>query len=104
MSCGEKHPETESPDLKMTSEEWQVPMKRLKSTCIKTGASNLQFVCDMKTRHDRNIVRFDCLEWIHQRHVEDVKKRKKKDRSGLKVDTEERKDPNLVGDFAKHFS
>ena len=38
MSCGAKQPETESPDRKMASEEWQVPMKRVKSTGIKTRA------------------------------------------------------------------
>ena len=48
MSCGEKQPETKSPALKMTSEEWQVPMKRVRSTCIKTSESNRQFVCDSK--------------------------------------------------------
>ena len=35
MSCGVKHPEIESPDLKITSEEGQVLMKRVKSMCIK---------------------------------------------------------------------
>ena len=39
MSCGEKQPETESPDLKITS---------VKSTCIKTRAGNRQFVCNTK--------------------------------------------------------
>ena len=72
MSCGEQQPETESPDLKITSEEWQVPMKRLKSTCLKTITGNRQFVLnnnfeaiaeqdhDEKTRQDRRRVIFDC--------------------------------------------
>ena len=29
MRCGEKQSETESPDLKTRSEEWQVPMRRV---------------------------------------------------------------------------
>ena len=44
VSCGE----TQSPDRKMASEEWQVPMKRVKSTGIKTGEGNRQFVCNSK--------------------------------------------------------
>ena len=36
LSCGEKEQETGSPDLKIASEEWQVPMKRVESTCLKT--------------------------------------------------------------------
>ena len=65
VSCGEKQPDTESPDLKITSEEWQVPLKRVKSTCTKTRAGSRQFVCnnkfeaiaeqshDKKTKQDR---------------------------------------------------
>ena len=70
MSCGEKQPETESPDRKMASEEWQVPMKRVKSMGIKTRAGNRQFVCDKKfaveqnrekkIEQDKNTVRFGC--------------------------------------------
>ena len=36
MSCGEKQPETESPGPKITSEEWEVPLERVKSTCTET--------------------------------------------------------------------
>ena len=43
-----KLPETEAPDLQIASEEWQVPMKRVKSTCIKTRAGNRQLVCNNK--------------------------------------------------------
>ena len=42
MRCGEKQPETESPD------QWQVLVKRVKSTCVKTRAGNGQFVCNTK--------------------------------------------------------
>ena len=67
-----KKSEIESQNLKTTSEEWQVPMRRVKSTCIKTRASNRQFVCnskfeaiaeqshDKRTKQDRTMVRFDC--------------------------------------------
>ena len=63
-----KTPETESPDLKRTSEEWQVPMKRVESTCVKTRAGSRQFMGsnkfeaiaeqhhDTTTRQDR----FEC--------------------------------------------
>ena len=44
MGCGEIQPKTESPDPKMTPEEWQIPMKRVKSTCTKFRASNRKFV------------------------------------------------------------
>ena len=59
MSCGEKQPETESPDLKITSEEWQVQMRRVKSTRVKTRAGNRQSACNNKLEaiaeqdHDR---------------------------------------------------
>ena len=35
MSCEEKQPETESPGSKITSDEWEVPVERVKSTCTK---------------------------------------------------------------------
>ena len=66
MSCGEKQPETEFPD------QCQVPVKRVKTTCVKTRASKRRFVCNNKfeaiaeqdqdktTRHDKRRVRFDC--------------------------------------------
>ena len=68
----EKQPKTESPDPKMTPEEWQIPMKRVKSTCITTTAGNLKFVCDNKfeaiaeqsrdekTKQGRTKAMFDC--------------------------------------------
>ena len=68
LSCGE----IESQVLKMASEEWQVPVKRVTSTCIKTKAGNRQFTCnnrfdaiaqqshDKKTKQEGERVMFDC--------------------------------------------
>ena len=68
----EKQPKTESPDPKMTPEEWQIPMKRVKPTCIKIRAGNRKFVWDNKfepiaeqsrdkrTKQGRSIARFEC--------------------------------------------
>ena len=64
MSRGEKQSETEPPD------QWPVPVKRVKSMCVKTRAGSGQFVChdkfeaitevdhEEKTRQDRRRVRF----------------------------------------------
>ena len=45
MSCGEKHPEIESPDLKITPEEGQVLMKRVKSMSIKKSGQAIDSSC-----------------------------------------------------------
>ena len=99
MGCGEIQPKTESPDPKMTPEEWQIPMKRVKSTCTKFRASNRKFVQDnkfepiaeqsrdKKTKQGRSMARFDCDGGDAQVGNE-----------GRSGDIEgRRKDPNLAG-------
>ena len=67
MSCGEKQSEANPAD------QWQVPVKRVKSICVKTESSNKQFVCnnkfetitehehEEKTRQAIKRVRFDSV-------------------------------------------
>ena len=102
----------ESPDWKMTSENWQVPMKRVKSTGIKTRAGNRQIMCnnefeaiaernrDKKTKRDRSSK--DSLETVDASTssggCEEERGETQFGSEGGSGNTEGRKkDPNFVG-------
>ena len=74
LRFGETQRERESTVPMMASEEWQVPVQRLKSICIKTSSGSWEYVCrkrfkaitearedKKKTEKERKEVRFDCV-------------------------------------------
>ena len=97
----------------MASEEWQVPVKRVTSTCIKTRAGNRQFVCNNrfeaiagarprqedKTR-GRERVMFDC-DSDGSTSCGGCEEERGEEQDGSENGSEDtegcRKDPNLVG-------
>ena len=80
MSCGEKQPETDSPEMKITSEVWQVPMKSVANVNKALGAASKmvrignRVVFDTSGSHIENKMTKDIL-WLLERdgvHVVDM--------------------------------